>query len=435
MHKDQVNEHAAVGWHTPVLRPPRRIMTAIASEDKAGDFATGSSQVAVLTGGHDRPYALGFAATLISQGVPFDFIASDELDDPVLRRSPLVRFLNLRKQMSSDVSVVRKIVRLLLYYWRLFAYATTAKPKVFHILWNNKFAILDRTLLMLYYRVLGKRVVLTAHNVNAGLRDGNDNIANRLTLRIQYLLANHIFVHTEQMRKAIETDFDISARNISVIPFGINSTVPDTNLTPKEARRRLGLSGSQKVVLFFGNIAPYKGLEYLVEAMVSLSLSSSAPDYRLIIAGQPKNCVTYWQAIRRRIQSTELRSCVIERIEYVPDAETEIYFKAADVFVLPYVYIFQSGVLFLGYNFGLPVIASDVGSLREDIVEEKTGFVCKPRDSNDLAETIEIYFSSELYRHLDVRRQEIRDYAKEKYSWTKAGNMTRAVYRDLLSHR
>jgi glycosyltransferase involved in cell wall biosynthesis len=235
------------------------------------------------------------------------------------------------------------------------------------------------------------------------------------------------------MRKAIETDFDVSARNISVIPFGINSTVPDTNLTPQEARRRLGLSGSQKVVLFFGNIAPYKGLEYLVEAMVSLS--SSAPDYRLIIAGQPKNCVTYWQAIRRRIQSTELRSCVIERIEYVPDAETEIYFKAADVFVLPYVYIFQSGVLFLGYNFGLPVIASDVGSLREDIVEKKTGFVCKPRDSNDLAETIEIYFSSELYRHLDVRRQEIRDYAKEKYSWTKAGNMTRGVYRDLLSHR
>ena len=62
---------------------------------------------------------------------------------------------------------------------------------------------------------------------------------------------------------------------------------------------------------------------------------------------------------------------------------------------------FQSGVLFLGYNFGLPVIASDVGSLREDIVEGKTGFVCKPRDPIDLAKEIERYFSSELYRRLD----------------------------------
>ena len=117
---------------------------------------------------------------------------------------------------------------------------------------------------------------------------------------------------------------------------------------------------------------------------------------------------------------------MIERIEYVPDADTEIYFKAADVLVLPYVHIFQSGVLFLGYNFGLPVIASDVGSLREDIVEGKTGFVCKPRDPVDLAKSIETYFSSELYRHLDARRQEIRDFANERYSWTRVGEITRA---------
>jgi D-inositol-3-phosphate glycosyltransferase len=392
-----------------------------------------TAQVAVLTGGGDRPYALGLAVTLIDQGVAFDFIASDELDDPELHRSPLVNFLNLRKEMRSNVSAGRKVVRVLLYYWRLVVYAATAKPKLFHILWNNKFAVLDRTLLILYYRALGKRIVLTSHNVNAAQRDGNDSFLNRLTLRIQYLLTDHIFVHTEQMRLALRTDFGIAAAKISVIPFGINSTVPSTALTSKEARERLGLDGSQRVVLFFGNIAPYKGLEYLVEAMASLA--PSAPDYRLIIAGRPKNCASYWEALQRRISCAELRSCVIERIEYVPDADTEIYFKAADVLVLPYVHIFQSGVLFLGYNFGLPVIASDVGSLREDIVEARTGFVCKPRDPIDLAKAIETYFSSELYRRLDARRQEIRNFANEKYSWTKAGKITRAVYTDLLTER
>jgi glycosyltransferase involved in cell wall biosynthesis len=391
------------------------------------------SQIAILTGGGDRPYALGLAATLISLGMAFDFIASDELDDPQLRHSPLVNFLNLRKEMRSDAPAVRKLVRVLAYYWRLVIYAATAKPKLFHILWNNKFAVVDRMLLMLYYRALGKRVVLTVHNVNAGWRDSTDSFLNRLTLRIQYHLCDHLFVHTGQMRRELRTHFAVAEAKVSLIPFGINSTVPNTTLTTSEARQRLGLTESRKVALFFGNIAPYKGLEYLVQAMAFLA--SKDLDYRLVIAGRPKNCEPYWDSIQSQLSQPELRACVIERIEYVPDADTEIYFKAADVLVLPYVHIFQSGVLFLSYNFGLPVIASDVGSLREDILEGQTGFVCRPRDPIDLAKAIKTYFSSDLYRHLDARRQEIRAFANDKYSWTKVGEMTRALYRSLLPQR
>ena len=428
--KAQTNTRSAPLANPPV---PENVGRTGSSVILGGELAARPSRVAILTGGGDRPYALGLAATLMGQGVTFDFIASDELDDPELRRSPLVQFFNLRKEMRSNVSPVRKVVRVLLYYWSLLVYAVTAKPKLFHILWNNKFAILDRTLVMLYYRAIGKHIVLTLHNVNAGQRDGNDNFVNRLTLRIQYLLADHLFVHTEQMSKDLRNGFGIPDTKVSVIPFGINSTVPNTDLTSSEARKRLGLAGSHKVVLFFGNIAPYKGLEYLIDAMPLLAQRSS--DYRLVIAGRPKNCGAYWEEIQRRLSNPKLRSYVTQRIEYVPDADTEIYFKAADVLVLPYVHIFQSGVLFLGYNFGLPVIASDVGSLREDIIEGKTGFVCKPRDSIDLAKEIECYFSSELYRQLDARRQEIRAFANEKYSWTKVGEMTQAVYRSLLSER
>ena len=75
----------------------------------------------------------------------------------------------------------------------------------------------------------------------------------------------------------------------------------------------------------------------------------------------------------------------------------ELYIKAAGVLVLPYVHIFQSGVPFLAYSFGLPVIATDVGTLRQDIVEGRTGFVCRPQDSSDLARTIDKYFESELF--------------------------------------
>src|ERR1700674_3736975 len=123
---------------------------------------------------------------LLSKGVCLDFIGSDELDSPQLRASPGLRFLNLRGDQRQDASLAAKIWRVLIYYVRLIRYASFARPGIFHILWNNKLQMFDRTVLMLYYKLLGKKVVFTAHNVNAGKRDLNDSPLNRLTLRTQY---------------------------------------------------------------------------------------------------------------------------------------------------------------------------------------------------------------------------------------------------------
>src|SRR5688572_7384133 len=284
------------------------------------------SEVALLTGGGDRPYALGLTGSLVDAGVRLDFIGSDFLDCPELHQQPLVRFLNLRGDNRPGASIWQKVARVCLYYVRLLRYAAAAEPKVFHILWNNKLELLDRTLLMLYYRLLGKRVVYTVHNVNAGQRDGRDGALNRLTLRIQYYLTHHLFVHTERMKQQLAAEFGVTAEKISVIPFGINNTVPVTALTRAEARERLGVGSADKCVLFFGNIAPYKGVEYLVEAMALLRGRIGA--CRLVIAGRPKGSESYWAAIDRRIESSPLREHVVRHIEYVPDERTEIYFKA-----------------------------------------------------------------------------------------------------------
>jgi glycosyltransferase involved in cell wall biosynthesis len=72
-------------------------------------------------------------------------------------------------------------------------------------------------------------------------------------------------------------------------------------------------------------------------------------------------------------------------VRSIPDEHTELYFKAADALILPCSHIFQSGVLVLGYDSGLPEIAADVGSLREEIVEGRTGYLFRPKDSADLA--------------------------------------------------
>src|SRR6185295_12177412 len=185
-----------------------------------------------------------------------------------------------------DAHPARKLVRVLTYYLRLLRYALVAEPRVFHILWNNKFETFDRTLLLLYYRACGRRLVMTVHNVNVRKRDGNDSALNRLTLRMQYRACEHLFVHTEQMKRELQEAFDIAPEKIGVIPFGINSTVPNTDITGNDARKLLGLLPSDQVLLFFGNIAPYKGLEFLVDAVAQLKPQLS--QIRLIIAGRPK---------------------------------------------------------------------------------------------------------------------------------------------------
>jgi D-inositol-3-phosphate glycosyltransferase len=390
-------------------------------------------EVALLTGGSDRPYVFGLTTSLISRGAGVDLIGSDELDFPEFRARAGVNFLNLRGSLQ-DAVFLTKISRVSMYYLRLIRYAAIARPKIFHILWNNKFEYFDRTLLMLYYRLLRKRIVLTAHNVNAGKRDSEDTRLNRLTLRIQYRLTSHIFVHTEKMKLELMEEFGTQASRVTVIPFGINNAAPQTCLTSGDAKKRLGIRENERTILFFGRIMPYKGLEYLVAAFrqIIAGREHHGQGYRLIVAGRPDRCEEYWNATSEAMHEEVRSGRVLIRAESIPDDETEVYFKAADVLVLPYRDIYQSGVLFLAHSFGLPVVAADVGSLRDDIVEGKTGFLFKPEDPVDLTNAIEKYFASDLYANLSSRREEIQSYAARRHSWDVVSDTTMNVYAGLV---
>ena len=390
--------------------------------------------VALLTGGIDKHYAYGLAAALGSRGAVMDLIGSDELDGPELRGIPRANFRNLRGDQRSDAKIVDKVLRISRAYAKLIRYATSSKAKLFHILWNNRFEVFDRTLLMLYYKFLGKKVVLTAHNINKERRDAKDTRLNRLTLWIQYHLTDHVFVHTDKMKSELTGEFGVPESRVTVIPFGINNAIPRTKLSSTEARERLGIRDTEKTILFFGEIKPYKGLDYLVAAFQKNS--AERDDYRLIIAGRPKpGCEEYWRAVEEAIQKDVSSGRIVVRAKFIPDTEIEVYFKAADILVLPYRHIYQSGVLFLGYSFGLPVLAADVGSLKEEIVEGETGFVFKPDDPADLAEAIDRYFASDLCANLKGQREKIEAFANLRHSWDTVALLTMQVYSELLGPR
>jgi len=389
-------------------------------------------KISLLTGGDDPNYAFPLASSLASKGIVIDFIGNDRMQRPEITSIENVNYLNLRGDQSENVPRRKKICRVLKYYGRLVKYTAKTDTALFHILWLNKFVHFDRTLLMLYYKISGKRIVFTAHNVNAAERDGNDNLLNRITLRFMYTTVDHIIVHTEKMKQQLIDDFNVTADKVTVIPFGMNTFIPVTMLTEEQAKKKLNLKSNEKNLLFFGRITPYKGLEHLVSAVAYLK--EKGCEFKLIIAGKvEKKYESYWKKIDESIKVNHLQDYIIKRIEFIPEEDIEIYFKAADVLILPYKHIFQSGPLFTSYNFGLPVIATDVGSFKEDIVEGETGFICKPGDPEDLAEKMELYFNSDLYMNLEANRRKIMEFAQERYSWERNGETIYSIYRNLLA--
>ena len=220
------------------------------------------------------------------------------------------------------------------------------------------------------------------------------------------------------MKEQLARSFRIDQEKVTVIPFGVGDMVPQTRLTPRQAKRKLGFSDSERVILFFGRIVGYKGLDLLVDAFKRIAPADR--NYRLIIAGEPmKEAEQHWEEVRTAIESSPMREQVIQEIRYLADEELEGAISRLPELArfLPYKQIYQSGVLFMSHNFGLPVIATDVGAFREGIVDGTNGYICRPDDPEDLANKIEEYFSSDLYGNLDQRRVSIQDSVRGGHSW------------------
>ncbi|HUI10956.1 MAG TPA: glycosyltransferase [Bacteroidota bacterium] len=173
-----------------------------------------------------------------------------------------------------------------------------------------------------------------------------------------------------------------------------------------EARRRLGL-GSGNVLLFFGYVRRYKGLDVLLDA---LALVRGTLDVRLLVAGEFYDDEAPY---RDRIRRLSLESAVTVRSEYLPNDEVKYFFSACDAAVLPYTSATQSGIAQIAYHFDLPVIATDVGGLAEVVHDGETGIVVAPGEAAALAEGILRYFTATDRERM--RRAVAAE--KNRYSW------------------
>lgn len=266
----------------------------------------------------------------------------------------------------------------------------------------------------------GVTVAQICHELTGPERDQRGGGIHRHAGPLRQLMARQfdaVFFLSEAARSAFHADFDFPREKTLKVPHGSQSVFSHAPSNASRLRQKLGLEEHEAVVLFFGSIRPYKGLDELVEAFARCKSRYRA---RLLVAGRPHKFAELGE-LADRISDLGLKERVILNFNYIPLEDVAEYFELARVVALPYRSATQSGVLHLAYGFGKPVIATDVGGLSEDVIHGETGLLVPQADIAALAGAIDALCNDEAAA---VRMGErARHLSQTEFTWTEAARL------------
>ena len=365
-------------------------------------------------------YSYGLACALEAAGVAttqlmYEFPEYDLDEFPHPHR--LVKKLQLAISRRTKLTSPARNLRVML--------QTSWRSDIVHFQWSLG-ARTDRLHVPLLRR-LGKQFVYTAHDV----LPHEPEIMSLEHCRWLYHQAGALFVHGESLKQLLTERFDVSPQLVHVIPHGNYNFISDTPgpWSRVSARASLGLDEHDAVVLFFGLIREYKGIDTLIEACRIVRERGLAPGQRLklVIAGRVFR--DHWNegGYERQIADAGLSDSVQLHLGHISMRDIARFFNAADLVAVPYKRGSQSGVLRLAYSFGKPAVATIVGSLSE-LPQDLTRFV-PPEDPGAFAEvTRALLLDADAASSLGQRA---RNYADTELSWDRIAATTRQVYATL----
>lgn len=267
---------------------------------------------------------------------------------------------------------------------------------------------------LLLVRLLGTRLVWTVHN-----KYHHEGYYPRIEKRLNIIVADIVHTLTAKCDTAKETISQLyrvdNHAKIAVIPDGNYIDAYTNNTTRSEARDHLEIDDGF-VYLYFGLIRPYKGVEQLIREFHEIKKENT----ELWIVGNPNN-----EAIGERIRSQSVKDDRIRtKLEYIPEEEVQYYMNAADVLVLPYQDILNSGSIYLGMSFGKPIIAPKIGCI-PSTVATRNNLLYNPNDQKGLQSELRDVMDKEL---TDIGQKNLQR-AKE-FSWFEVGEEYKLVYTD-----
>ena len=179
-----------------------------------------------------------------------------------------------------------------------------------------------------------------------------------------------------------------------------------------KAREYLNINPDQTIILFFGFIRKYKGLDLLLEAMSILKNQNANSKFqipKLLVAGEFYDDKKFYDEL---ISKLNIADELILRTDFITDSEVKYYISAADFIIQPYRNATQSGVTPLAYHFEKPMLVTNVGGLPDLVPDDKVGLVCEPNPRSIAEHIIQLYQLGEDHFLSNLREE------KKKYSWS-----------------
>jgi glycosyltransferase involved in cell wall biosynthesis len=232
-----------------------------------------------------------------------------------------------------------------------------------------------------------------------------------------YRLFDRVFVHFERNRREFEQTFGVPSNRVSVIVHGNEAIFRDLRATDAGAlRKRIGLPAGRRVVLFFGTLSRYKGIDVLLPAFAEVLVHTNA---QLVLAGfpSPDFDIREHQELARRLG---IEDAVTWVTEYVDSRDVAAWMELASVMVFPYRDIYQSGALHVAQTFGVPTVATAIGAMTDVIEDSVSGLIVPPENVDELASAIvRLLTNDALAGRLGARAKAD---ANGPFSWTTIAN-------------
>jgi D-inositol-3-phosphate glycosyltransferase len=361
-------------------------------------------------------YLFGQSKGLIENGVNVSLYTNSYTSDPGIKD---LEFYQFYQNIFSNTSKLIAAIRYLIGSIKSHIHARVNSCSIFH------YHLFGYSVLVLFNMILAKllfgKIVLTIHDV----RSFSNHKTSSIYTRLIYFLSDSILTHNRFSKKEIVQFHQSHKNKIKIIPHG--NYLPFINIqeNQKESRIKLGIGLDKPVLLFFGMIKKVKGLDLLLSAMPKVIQNN--PEVILLVAGKPwKDNFSTYQAIIDKLQISN--NCILH-IKFISYEDVEHYYCAADIVVLPYSKIYQSGVLMMSLSYGKPVVLSDLESFKEIVTDKKSGLFFKSGNISSLSEVINNALdSTDLLVKIQLQGL---DLMKSKYSWSKIGEQTRDAYRKI----
>lgn len=334
-------------------------------------------------------------------------------------------FRRMQKKVFWEVRRVLRGVRFVFAWLRLLQYLLRKRPQLV------QFSRLSHVIEAVFVRFLKMHGFTLSQVCHEFESRENHSWVNQIMVRLYnqaFLSFSAIFLLArESQERFLHMVPSVDRRNTFVIPHGNSEWLLGIQSPPEvvQLRQRYGFQAEDRVVVFFGLLAPSKGIEDLVEAF-ALSLKDCSS--KLVIAGYPTKQFDL-PYINDRIAALNIGDKVRLDLRYIPLEEIGALMDLATVVVYPYHSSTQSGSLQAAYTFGKPVIATNVGGLPEVVDDGQSGFLVPPHDPARLAEKISLLLSD------PQRAQEMGRYAYHlsttRFAWKRVASQMMDVYKNL----